>query len=151
MLAAFCSALCQDDPTLLQYCWGLGSGEDSSLHKTCSHWLSVQHLCHLAYLSLLFPVSLPWEGVLDSHPSMETISDEASLERARCISQFLCQVFVGFFYLSSGHHFRILFACCRYLIRPATSSIVLPLSSFRISFLGNTAQVLRYAKFWANS
>ena len=48
----FCFVFCQDDPTLLMYSWGPGSGEDSSLHKTCCHRLSDHFVCHFPSLRM---------------------------------------------------------------------------------------------------
>ena len=94
--AAFCSILHQNDSTLLQKCWGMGSGGVHPSWRYASTYISVQFLCHIAYYSLLF---FPYEWLLDSLPSMETISDDASANRkwinwwARGISHILCQVF----------------------------------------------------------
>jgi len=40
MLAAFCSILCQDDLTLFLKCWGLGSGENSSIRPVVTDFQS---------------------------------------------------------------------------------------------------------------
>lgn len=67
MLAAFCSIVCQDDPPLLQLCWGLGSGEANPwllvFHYVffCPgmlllHWHWVEDHCHVAH----FPHGIAW-------------------------------------------------------------------------------------------
>ena len=127
--------------------------EDSSLHKTCCHYFSVQFLCHLAYCSLFYlflflkngflTATLPWRPFLMR--LQYTIEGSAASLRSSVRSLKAFFLFLKAFIFRYSNLSKIVF------FRPDTSSLVPHLSSF-LSFLKERLPItLRYAKFSANS
>lgn len=78
-------------PDILKHSESKTSNLNSSLHKTCSRWFSVQFLCNLAYLSLFSLISFLLY-------SLNSVSNEASVNSAWINWRTsIFHVFAGFF------------------------------------------------------